>query len=123
MRTGSKRSAAWSHPGTTPPGVLHYKTDCALLDEETILATDRLAATGCFDGYKVIHTPASEEAAANAVRFNDIVLLPAGFPKTADRLASAGYTIREIGNSEAAKLDGGMSCLSLRFTPGKSAGG
>jgi dimethylargininase len=104
----------------TPPGVLHYKTDCALLDEETILATDRLAATGCFDGYKVIHTPAGEEAAANAVRFNDIVLLPAGFPKTADLLASAGYTIREIGNSEAAKLDGGMSCLSLRFTPGKS---
>jgi dimethylargininase len=57
------------------------------------------------------------------VRFNDIVLLPAGFPKTADLLASAGYTIREIGNSEAAKLDGGMSCLSLRFTPGKRAGG
>jgi dimethylargininase len=25
--------------------------------------------------------------------------------------------VREIGNSECAKLDGGMSCLSLRFTP------
>jgi dimethylargininase len=107
----------------TPLGVLHFKTDCALVDEETILATDRLAASGCFDGYRLIRTPAGEEAAANAVRFNELLLLPAGFPRTADRLSSAGYTIREIGNSEAAKLDGGMSCLSLRFTPGKGAAG
>jgi hypothetical protein len=35
----------------------------------------------------------------------------------ADRLAAAGYDLRQIGNSECAKLDGGMSCLSLRFTP------
>jgi len=103
----------------TPPGVLHFKTDCALLDEETILATDRLAATGCFDGYRVIQTSAGEEAAANAIRFNDILLMPAGFPRTADHLSSEGYNVREVGNSEAAKLDGGMSCLSLRLTPGK----
>ena len=36
-----------------------------------------------------------------------------------DAIAAAGYTVREIGNSECAKLDGGMSCLSLRFTPRK----
>lgn len=101
----------------TPPGVLHFKTDCSLLDGETILATPRLAASGCFDGYRVIHTGEGEEAAANAIRFNDLVLLPAGFPRTRDALLAAGYTVREIGNSECAKLDGGMSCLSLRFTP------
>ena len=43
--------------------------------------------------------------------------LPAGFPATRDALLAAGYDVREIGNSEAAKLDGGMSCLSLRFSP------
>ncbi len=101
----------------TPPGVLHFKTDCSLLDGETILATPRLDASGCFDGYRVIHTAEGEEAAANTVRFNDLVLMPAGFPRTAERLDSAGYEVREIGNSECAKLDGGMSCLSLRFTP------
>lgn len=101
----------------TPPGVLHFKTDCSLLDAETILATPRLAASGCFDGYRVIHTGAGEEAAANAIRFNDLVLLPAGFPRTREALLAAGYAVREIGNSECAKLDGGMSCLSLRFTP------
>jgi dimethylargininase len=43
--------------------------------------------------------------------------MPAGFPRTRDKLAAAGYNLREIGNSECAKLDGGMSCLSLRFSP------
>lgn len=101
----------------TPPGVLHFKTDCALLDADTILATERLAATGCFADYRVIHTAPGEEAAANVIRFNDIVLMPAGFPRTAEMLDGAGYKVVEIDNSECAKLDGGMSCLSLRFTP------
>lgn len=111
---------SWGHKVrevVTPPGVLHFKTDCSLLDAETILATPRLAASGCFAGYRVLHTAEGEEACANAIRFNDIVLMPAGFPRTRDRLAAAGYDLREIGNSECAKLDGGMSCLSLRFTP------
>jgi dimethylargininase len=101
----------------TPPGVLHFKTDCALLDAETVLATERLAATGCFDGYRVILTEKGEEAAANVIRFNDLVLMPMGFPNTERTLARAGYSLRLIGNSECAKLDGGMSCLSLRFSP------
>jgi len=111
--------ADWGHRVrelATPPGVLHFKTDCALLDEETILATSRLAASGCFRGYRLVMVAAGEEAAANAIRFNDLVLAPAGFPRTAEALARAGYEVREVPNSEAAKLDGGMSCLSLRFT-------
>lgn len=101
----------------TPPGVLHFKTDCSLLDADTVLCTERLAASGCFDGYRVIHTAAGEEAAANAIRFNDVVLMADGFPETRARIEAAGYPVVAIGNSECAKLDGGMSCLSLRFTP------
>jgi dimethylargininase len=101
----------------TPPGVLHFKTDCSLLDAETVLCTRRLAASGCFEGYRVLHLPEGEEAAANAIRFNDLVLAPAGFPRTAEMLDRAGYAVRPVGNSQAALLDGGMSCLSLRFTP------
>lgn len=101
----------------TPPDVLHFKTDCGLVDEETILSTKRLAASGCFRGYKVILTAEGEEAAANAVRFNDVVLLPAGFPGTCELLLKEGLSVVEISNTEAAKVDGGMSCLSLRFSP------
>ncbi len=106
----------------TPPDVLHFKTDCSLLDAHTVLCTRRLAATGCFEGYRVVHTADGEEAAANAIRFNDIVLMAAGFPRTRDALDDAGFAVREIGNSECAKIDGGMSCLSLRFSPGRRRG-
>ncbi len=112
--------ADWGHKVRevfTPPGVLHFKTDCSLLDDETILSTKRLDASGCFKDYRIIHTAPGEEACANTIRFNDLVLMPSGFPRTQEALVKAGYTVREIGNSECAKLDGGMSCLSLRFTP------
>lgn len=112
--------ADWGHKVRelqTPPGVLHFKTDCSLMAENTVLATDRLAASGCFDGYRVIAVAPGEEASANAIRFNSKVLFPAGFPRTRDRLLDAGFDLIEIGNSECAKIDGGMSCLSLRFTP------
>lgn len=112
--------ADWGHRVRelhTPPGVLHFKTDCSLMDAETVLSTDRLAASGCFADYRVIPVAAGEEASANAIRYNDSVLFPAGFPRTRDRLVDAGYNVTEIGNSECAKIDGGMSCLSLRFTP------
>ena len=110
----------WGYPVRavqTPPGILHFKTDCALLEPETILATGRLAAGGTFDGYRVIRVPDGEEAAANAIRVNGRVLLPEGFPRTQDMLARAGFDVQALGNSECARLDGGMSCLSLRFTP------
>jgi dimethylargininase len=112
--------APWGHKVRevhTPPGVLHFKTDCSLLDAGTILSTKRLSASGCFAGYRVIDVPDGEEAAANTIRFNDLILMPAGFPKTRDAITAAGFTVREIGNTECAKLDGGMSCLSLRFSP------
>jgi dimethylargininase len=99
----------------TPPGVLHFKTDCSLLDGETILSTERLAASGCFADYTVIHVAKGEEACANLIRFNDVIIMPDGFPETTQILQEAGYSLRRINNSECAKIDGGMSCLSLRF--------
>ena len=99
----------------TPPGVLHFKTDCSLLDDSVVLATQRLASSGCFSSYEVILTCEGEEAAANAIRFNDLVIMPAGFPATKTRLEAVGYDVRPVNNSECAKIDGGMSCLSLRL--------
>lgn len=110
--------AEWGHALRevfTPPGVLHFKTDCSLLNEETILSTKRLDASGCFEGYRVLHVAEGEEPAANSIRFNQYVLCPAGFPRTAEMLDTAGFEVVTINNSECAKLDGGMSCLSLRF--------
>ena len=99
----------------TPPDILHFKTDCSLLGPDEILSTKRLQASGCFDGYRVINVADGEEAAANAIRVNDYVIMPAGFPRTKAILEEHGYKVKVINNTECAKLDGGMSCLSLRL--------
>jgi dimethylargininase len=105
---------------TTPPGVLHFKTDCSLLDDETILCTERLAASGVFTDYRVVLTPAGEEAAANALRVNDRVFVGDRFPRTADRLGSAGYRPVLLPSAQIALLDAGFSCLSLRWKAASS---
>ena len=99
----------------TPPEILHFKTDCSLLGPYEILSTKRLQASGCFDGYSVINVADGEEAAANAIRVNDYVIMPAGFPRTRAILEEHGYKVKVIINTECAKLDGGISCLSVRL--------
>ncbi len=100
---------------TTPGDVLHFKSDCALLDEATILATARLAASGVFEGFRVVTVPDGEEGAANAVRVNDRVLMSEGYPRAAEVLAKSGYRIALLSTREIAKVDAGLSCMSLRW--------
>lgn len=99
----------------TPADILHFKTDCGLLDSNTIFSSEALAATGCFADYNVIIAPENESAAANLIRVNDTVFISEGYPKTQAVLSDAGYKVVCLPNSEAAKVDGGLSCMSLRF--------
>lgn len=99
----------------TPPGVLHLKSDCSLLDDETILCTGRLAAAEPFPGFRLLITPDGEEGAANALRIGDAVLLSEGYPRTAEMLAKAGYKVTALATGEIAKIDAGLSCMSLRW--------
>lgn len=99
----------------TPRGVLHFKTAVSLLDETTLLATPAMAASGLFAGFNLITTPAGEDAAANALRVNDTVFAGAQFPRTRDALAAAGYRVVPLAVAETAKLDAGLSCMSLRW--------
>lgn len=100
---------------TTPRDVLHLKSDCSLLDDETVLATARLAASGMFDGFRVITVPEGEEGAANAVRVNDRVLVSESYSRTAALLTKAGYMVVALRTREIAKIDAGLSCMSLRW--------
>ncbi|MBH0239288.1 dimethylarginine dimethylaminohydrolase family protein [Methylobrevis albus] len=100
---------------TPPAGVLHLKTGCSLLDDETMLATPVMAAAGLFPGFRIVETAPGEEAAANALRVNDAVLLGAGFPRTAERLTDLDFTVVTVKIDEVMKLDAGLSCMSLRW--------
>ena len=98
-----------------PRGTLHLKTDCALVDEETILATETLADSGLFNGYRVLVAPADERAACNALRVNDVVFVRAGSPRTVELLERAGLNVAALPVAEVAKIDAGLSCMSLRW--------
>jgi len=77
--------------------------------------TAELTATGCFEKYRIILAPEGEEGAANIVRINDHVLISRGYPKTEALLKLHGYNPALVETGEAAKIDGGLSCMSLRF--------
>lgn len=95
--------------------VLHLKTGVVYLENNILVASGEFLTKPEFQDFKVLEVPSDEAYAANCVWINDTVLVPAGFPKTSQKIKDCGYTIREIEMSEFQKLDGGLSCLSLRF--------
>lgn len=99
----------------TPAGTLHFKTASSLLDEDTILCTAAMAQSGVFEGFRLAVTPPGEEAAANALRIGDTILLGDRFPRTADLLRNLGLAVKTLAVTEIAKLDAGLSCMSLRW--------
>jgi dimethylargininase len=95
--------------------LLHLKSGMAYLgDKRCVIAAD-FPQVEALDGYALIRIDAAENYAANCVRVNDEVLLPAGYPRIHSRLRDLGYTVRALDVSEFRKMDGGLSCLSIRF--------
>jgi dimethylargininase len=96
-------------------GILHLKSGLAYLSDNRLVVIDSLANHEAFRGYELVRVNASEEYAANCVRVNDRVLVAAGFPQFERTLQALGYDTIALEMSEFQKLDGGLSCLSLRF--------
>ena len=95
--------------------VLHLKTGLSYLENNYLLACGEFLDKPEFQKYHLLEVDPEEAYAANSVWINGTVLTPKGFPKTRSLIESAGYKIREVDVSEFEKLDGGLSCLSLRF--------
>jgi len=99
-----------------PPGLLHLKTGCALIDEGTLIAVPAMAPL--FPDYELLVTPEGEEHSANLIRVNDRILMGTGFPRTAALLAERGFDVVETPATEIARIDAGLSCMSLRWYSG-----
>jgi dimethylargininase len=95
--------------------LLHLKSGLAYLGENRMLVVNSLASHEMLRGYEIIHVPAGEEYAGNCVRVNDHILFAAGFPVLEQELARLGNSLLTLEMSEFQKMDGGISCLSLRF--------
>ena len=94
---------------------LHLKTGLAYLEDNNLLIAGEFIDRPEFKKFNRIEIDPSESYAANCIWVNNKVLVPLGYPKTRAAIEAAGYETLEVDVSEFRKLDGGLSCLSLRF--------
>jgi len=95
--------------------MLHLKTGVSYLEENNLLVFGEFIDYPDFNKFNRIEVPAMEGYAANSLWINNTVLVPEGFPETRAKIEKAGYPVIGLDVSEFRKLDGGLSCLSLRF--------
>jgi len=95
--------------------ILHLKSGMAYLGNKRLVVTGDFAGLPQFADYELVRLNPGDEYAANCVLINNTVLITAGFPVFESTLKSLGYQTLQIDMSEFQKLDGGLSCLSLRW--------
>jgi len=94
---------------------LHLKTGVAWVGARDLIAAGELIDHPAFHAFNITPVSAEETYAANCIFVNDHILIPAGFPGVRDVLTRRPYPLIEVEMSEFQKMDGGLSCLSLRF--------
>lgn len=94
---------------------LHLKSSVNYISNGTILVTQELAGNRTWEGYRKIIVDPQEQYAANTLWVNDNLLVPAGFPGTTAKIKTLGLPVHELEMTEMQKMDGGLTCLSLRF--------
>jgi dimethylargininase len=94
--------------------ILHLKSGISYIGGNTMVLIEEFAEDPRFRDYDVVRVAPEESYAANCVRINDRVLVPAGYPLLTAELTSRGFHCLPLPMSEFQKIDGGLSCLSLR---------
>lgn len=95
--------------------ILHLKSGISYIGDNTLVVMEEMAGNEKFRSYDLIRVGARESYAANCVRVNDRVLVAAGYPRLTTELTARGFDPLALDMSEFQKMDGGLSCLSLRF--------
>lgn len=95
--------------------ILHLKSGLAYLGGNRLLVIDELKDQQAFANYDLINIEPSEAYAANCLLINDRVFIASGFTGLRRRLEALDYETIVLDMSEFQKMDGGLSCLSLRF--------
>lgn len=107
----------WGLTGSEVPLelVLHLKTGVNYLENNLMLVSGEFADKPDFAEYDKIIIPEEEAYAANCIWMNGTVIVPEGYPTVLAKVQEAGYKTIVVDTFEFRKIDGGLSCLSLRF--------
>lgn len=95
--------------------VLHLKTGVNYIENNNMLVSGEFVSKPVFAKFNKIVIPEEEAYAANCIWVNDTVIVPEGYPSVLKAVQDAGYNTLTVDTSEFRKIDGGLSCLSLRF--------
>lgn len=95
--------------------LLHLKSGVAYLERNHLVMIPQFEDLPEFQKFRHIPVRENESYAANCIWINGKVLIAAGFPDTMRKIENAGYETVTLDMSEFRKLDGGLSCLSVRF--------
>lgn len=95
--------------------ILHLKSGLAYLSGKRLVVIEALRNVPEFSDYDLICLNSTEEYAANCLSLNGRILVASGYPELQRELERLGYQIISLDMSEFQKMDGGLSCLSLRF--------
>jgi dimethylargininase len=95
--------------------ILHLKSGLAYLSGRRLVVIEALRNVPEFSDYDLICLNSTEEYAANCLSLNGRILIASGFPGVKRELERLGYPTISLDMSEFQKMDGGLSCLSLRF--------
>ncbi|MCY2960799.1 MAG: N(G),N(G)-dimethylarginine dimethylaminohydrolase [Planctomycetota bacterium] len=95
--------------------LLHLKSGIAWLGPEALVVAESLASLPDLAADHRLIAARAETYAANCVRIHDAVLMAAGYPALAERVAASGLRVVTLEMSEFRKMDGGLSCLSIRI--------
>jgi dimethylargininase len=93
---------------------LHLKSSVNAVSDNTLVVVEGFQREP-FAGFRLLTVPLNEAYAANTLRVNDVILTPAGFPRSRELLETLAVPVVELDMSEARKMDGGLTCMSLRF--------
>ena len=94
---------------------LHFKSSVNYVGQNTLLITEDFSENAQFEGYDTIVVDSIESYAANTLFINNHLLVPRGYPDTRKKLEMLDFKIIELDTSEVRKMDGGLTCMSLRF--------
>ena len=99
-----------------PAQCLHLKTAVTYAGRDragrpTILVNPDWVDPHLFEGVHAVDV--AEPFAANSLRVGDRLILPAGNPRTAERLTALGFDLAEVDVSELQKAEAGVTCMSL----------
>jgi len=95
--------------------MLHLKSGLAYLGQGRLVAIESLADRAALRDYDVIRVPAGSEYATNCVALNGRLLIAAGYPDFERAISGQGLDPIALAMTEFQKMDGGLSCLSLRW--------